>query len=159
MESFRPMRRVKNERSPEEAEELLASARIGFLAVNGDNGYPYAVPVNFFYDREKNALYFHGAKEGQKADSLRVSDKACFTVCGEETPSDDWAPFVTSAVAFGRCRVMPEGEERATALTSLAEKYYPSREAALEEVRKAGNRVAVFELRIEHLTCKRVKEK
>ena len=44
---FRTIRKKKNEISLEAAKELLRSARRGVLAVNGDNGYPYAIPVNY----------------------------------------------------------------------------------------------------------------
>ena len=47
---FREMRRKKNEISIDMAKQLLASSRRGVLAVNGDDGYPYAIPVNYLYD-------------------------------------------------------------------------------------------------------------
>ena len=59
---FRPMRRKNRELSTETAEQLLTKSRRGVLAVNGDDGYPYAVPVNYFYDREAQKIYFHGAR-------------------------------------------------------------------------------------------------
>ena len=50
---FRELRRKKNAITDEAANELLKEARRGVLAVIGDGGYPYAVPVNYLYD-EKN---------------------------------------------------------------------------------------------------------
>ena len=44
---FRPMRRAKQAIPDEAAKRLLQTERRGVLAVNGDLGYPYAVPVNF----------------------------------------------------------------------------------------------------------------
>ncbi len=41
---FRPVRRKKNEMGLEDARKLLHEERRGVLAVNGDDGYPYAVP-------------------------------------------------------------------------------------------------------------------
>ena len=43
---FRKIRRSKKEISAEAAEALLQKSRRGVLAVNGDDGYPYAVPIN-----------------------------------------------------------------------------------------------------------------
>ena len=40
---FRPIRRKKNEISLPAAQQLLREARRGILAVNGDDGYPYAL--------------------------------------------------------------------------------------------------------------------
>ena len=39
-------------------EALLQSNRRGVLAMNGDNGYPYAIPINYFYDCDKKKIYF-----------------------------------------------------------------------------------------------------
>ena len=44
---FRPIRKKKNEISTDEALALLQDSRRGVLAVNGDDGYPYAIPVNY----------------------------------------------------------------------------------------------------------------
>ena len=49
---FRTIRRKAKEIDTEAAKELLESARRGILAVNGDDGYPYAVPINYIYDKE-----------------------------------------------------------------------------------------------------------
>ena len=44
---FRPIRKKKNEISTDEALALLQDSRRGVLAVNGDDGYPYAIPVSY----------------------------------------------------------------------------------------------------------------
>ena len=49
---FRPMRRKKNEISQEAAKQLLQQERRGVFAVNGDDGYPFAIPVNYYYCEE-----------------------------------------------------------------------------------------------------------
>lgn len=47
--------------------------------------------LNYFYDRENRKIYFHGARAGHKVDALRVCDKVCFTVYGNETiREEDW---------------------------------------------------------------------
>lgn len=103
---FRPLRRKKRAITDEEARELLATCKRGVFAVNGDDGYPYAIPVNYFFDAEHNKIYFHGAKAGHKVDALKRDDKVCFTVYGNEWYQDgDWAPYVMSTVVFGRCRL------------------------------------------------------
>ena len=74
------------------------------LAVNGDSGYPYAMPINYFYDENTNKIIFHGAKAGHKVDSLQACDKICFTVYGNETIREKtWAPYLQSVIIFGRC--------------------------------------------------------
>ena len=93
---FRPMRRKAKEISTEAAKRLLCNERRGVFAVNGDDGYPYAIPVNFYYDETNNKIYFHGAAAGHKVDALQVDDKVCFTVYGNETIKEEgtWAPYL-----------------------------------------------------------------
>ena len=45
---FKPVRKKINEIDHSAAEALLQSNRRGILAMNGDNGYPYAIPINYF---------------------------------------------------------------------------------------------------------------
>ena len=47
---FKSIRKKINEIDHSAAEALLQSNRRGILAMNGDNGYPYAIPINYFYD-------------------------------------------------------------------------------------------------------------
>ena len=61
---FREMRR-KNQQLPEdECCRILRTGTSGVLAVAGDDGYPYAVPLSFAHDDGK--LYFHVAKSGHR---------------------------------------------------------------------------------------------
>ena len=157
---FRPIRRKKREIDTAAAEELLRSSRRGILAVNGDDGYPYAVPVNYFYDRDAQKIYFHGSREGHKADALRKCDKVCFTVYGNETiRKEAWAPYMQSVVAFGRCRMLGPDDETTVRLKQFAMKYYPSEQLADETIARSGKAVQLFEIEIEHLSGKEVQEK
>ena len=117
---FKPIRKKINEIDRAATEALLQSNRRGILAMNGDNGYPYAIPINYFYDCDKKKIYFHGAKAGHKVDVLKISDKICFTVYGNERidESEPWAPYVQSAVVFGRCRLLEAGPESIARLKS-----------------------------------------
>ena len=67
---FKPVRKKINEIVHSDAETLLQSNRRGVLAMNGDNGYPYAIPINYFYDCDKKKIYFHGAKAGHKVEAF-----------------------------------------------------------------------------------------
>ena len=157
---FREMRRKKNEIDIKKAESLLQESRRGVLAVNGDDGYPYAIPVNYFYDRDDQKIYFHGARAGHKVDALRACDKVCFTVYGNETIKEEsWAPFMQSTVVFGRCHLLEAGEKATAILKRFAMKYYPNEQMVDEEIAQVGKAVQVFEIEIEHLSGKEVQEK
>ena len=157
---FRPVRKKKNEISAEAAKQLLHTERRGVFAVNGDDGYPFAIPVDYFYDETAGKIYFHGAKSGYKVDALRRCDKVCFTVCGGETIREEaWAPYLRSVVVFGRCRLLEQSPETMALLKRFAMKYYPEEQLADEEIRQDGAAAQLFEIEIHHLSGKEVQEK
>lgn len=157
---FRPMRRANRAISEEAAKQLLQQSRRGVLAVNGDDGYPFAIPVNYFYDPEQGKIYFHGAKTGHKVDALKKSDKVCFTVYGNEHfEPDDWAPYMQSTVVFGRCRLVEDAAQTEARVRELAAKYYPNQEEIDTEVEKSIRGVQLYEITVEHLTGKQIQEK
>ncbi len=157
---FRPIRKKKNDIGVEAAEQLLLQCRRGVLAMSGAEGYPYAVPINFCFDKESYKIYFHGAKAGHKVDSLRAFDKVCFTAYGNETVKEEvWAPFLQSVVVFGRCRLVEPGERATALLKKLAMKYYPEERLADAEIARAGKAAQMFEIKIEHLSGKEVQER
>lgn len=157
---FRPIRRKKNEISDELAKDLLLKSKRGIFSVNGDDGYPYSIPVNYFYDEENGRIYFHGAKVGHKVDALKKSDKVCFTVFGNESfKEDDWAPYVQSTVVFGRCHLIENQTKAIELVRELATKYYPNKDLIEEEIVSYGNAVQMFEIDIEHLSGKMIHEK
>ena len=77
---FRPMRRIKQEIPHEDCVKILSGEKRAVLSVIGDDGYPYGVPINFYYDADTDKVYFHCAKAGHKLDSLLADDKVCLTV-------------------------------------------------------------------------------
>ena len=79
---FRPIRKKKNELSTEDTRQILREAHRGVLAVNGEDGYPYAIPINFIYDETAGRIYFHSSRAGYKLDAIKVRDKVCFTAYG-----------------------------------------------------------------------------
>lgn len=154
------MRRTKRTISDEDARGLLAEGRRATLAVNGDDGYPFAFPIDYRFDADANKIYFHGAKAGQKVDALRHSDKVCLTVMGNERLEDgEWAPYVQSVVVFGRCRLVDDTAKTEAEVRRLALKYYPSAEEVERELEKYLSAVQLYEIEIEHLTGKQVQEK
>ncbi len=134
--------------------------RRGVLAVSGDDNYPYAVPINFYYDENDGKIYFHGSRAGHKADALKNCDKVCFTVWGNETVKEEaWAPFVQSVVVFGRCNPIADPSVAAAKLMQFAMKYYPDEAAANMEIAESGKAVQVYEIAIEHFSGKEIQER
>ena len=158
---FRSMRRKSRETDIETAKQLLRTERRGVFAVNGDDGYPYAVPVNFYYDEDAEKIYFHGAGAGHKFDALQNDNKVCFTVYGNETIKEDeaWAPYMQSVVVFGKCIVLDDMERTIELTRKVAQKYYPDDNFINEEIAKSGKAVRVYEITIEHMSGKQIQEK
>lgn len=156
---FRPMRRFRQLLPEEETIAILKSATSGVLALSGDDGYPYAVPMSYTYREGK--LYFHGAMEGHKIDAVKRSEKASFCVISK----DDIVPaevttYFRSVIAFGRIRLL-EGEEKIAGLRLLIDKYTETPEhvaAGEKEIAEIGHRTVMMEFTIEHLTGKEARE-
>ncbi len=157
---FRPLRKKDNEIGIEAINHVLHTARRGVMAVHGDDGYPYAVPLNYFYDEEAQKIYFHGAHAGHKVDALKACDKVCFTVYGEEMiKAEPWAPFLQSVVVFGRCHLLQSGPETLKLIKRFAMKYFPDEELVDREIAAVGMTAQVYEIDIEHLCGKEVQER
>ena len=157
---FKQIRKKINEIDRNAAEALLQSNRRGILAMNGDNGYPYAIPINYFYEPESEKIYFHGAKAGHKVDALKKDDKVCFTVYGNEKHEEgDWAPYLQSVVIFGRCHLIEDSGITEAKVRELAEKYYPTKEEIDAEIAADIKAVQLYEITIEHMSGKQIHEK
>ncbi|MEI6726623.1 MAG: pyridoxamine 5'-phosphate oxidase family protein [Actinomycetes bacterium] len=151
---FRGMRRKRQDLSETETIAMLQSCTSGVLAVHGDDGYPYAVPLSFAY--EDGRLFFHSAKAGHKIDAIGRSEKASFCViAADDVVQRTFTTHFQSAIVFGRARVLTEDSEKRHALDCLVKKYSPDYlEAADAEIDGEWKRVCAIELAIEHVTGK-----
>ena len=157
MAEFRKMLRFKQQLPDEECITVLQEEWRGVLSVLGDDGYPYGVPLDFYYEDGK--IYFHGAGEGHKMDAIRRCDKASFCVWDKGYRREgEWALNIRSVIAFGRVREITDPEDIIRLVRKIGRKYYPTVEGVEEEIRKAGSRVHILELSIEHMTGKLVNE-
>lgn len=157
---FRAIKKKKSIINTDDMDLILKNARRGVIAVNGDNGYPYAIPINYLYDSSAQKIYFHGARTGHKVDSILACDKVCFVVYGNEIIKEEaWAPFMQSVVVFGRCHLLENSSETMMLLKRFAMKYYPNEQLVDDEIARAGKATQLFEIEIEHLSGKEVQER
>lgn len=159
---FRKIRKSKNELNAKKCKELLKICKRGVLSLNGDDGYPYGIPINYYYDEENNSIFFHGAKSavGHKKDALKRSDKVSFTIIGpEEIRKEAWAPFVCSVIVFGNCKIIEDREIALDKIKKFALKYYPNMELVEEEINKSFDAVDMFCIKVEHMSGKEVQER
>ena len=158
---FRKMRRAEKKAIPnEETIRLLQESKRGVLAVTGDDDYPYAVPINYYYDAAAGKIYFHSSLAGHKVDAMKRNPKICFMVYGEPKIKDlDWAPYVKSVVVFGKAQPVADSEKKRTVLKTFAMKYYPEESMVDQEIADTGRAVQLYEIDIEYITGKEVQER
>jgi len=157
---FREMRRFKQQLDEALAMDVLEAGRRGTLAVLADDGYPYTVPLNYWYDREHQCVYFHGAGEGQKIDAVRRCDKASFNVLSDPyREGEDWWYQFNSITLFGRVTIVVDADERKKALTAIGLKYYPDHDSAMHAVEKHIGHITILRFQIEHMSGKHINEK
>lgn len=157
---FRKVRKIKNELDEKTTKEVLKKAPRGVLALNGDDGFPYGLPLNFYYDEDNNTLYFHGTKTGYKIDCIEKSPKASFTALLEEGVSDDgWSKNVSSVVAYGLLEEIEDSDFARDALEKLAQKYYPSEDLVEENIKANFKNTKMLAFHISYMTGKKVNER
>lgn len=157
--SFRDMRRFRQQLSREECEAILRRGTSGVLAVTGDDGWPYSVPLSYVY--EEGALLFHCAAAGHKLDALRRDGRACFCVIDQDRVlPEKYTTAYRSVVAFGAVTVLEEEKELRRGGEALGRKYYPQGTARELEKEISGSlgRMVILRMDIAHMTGKEGRE-
>ena len=154
MNEFRDMRRKRQQLSESESVCILQKATSGTLALLGDNGYPYAVPISYVYHEGK--LYFHSALAGHKVDAIRQCDKASFCVIEQDdVQPKKYTTFFRSVIAFGRIHIIEDEAEKLSTARMLGNSYNPNDDESLKKEIESGlSRMLMIRFDIEHLTGK-----
>ena len=155
---FREMRRKKQYLSEEECIAILQRGSHCVLALSGDDGYPYSVPVSYAYEDGK--LYMHGAMEGHKIDSIRRSDKVSFSVVDQDlNVPPELTIYFRSVIGFGRARILENEDEIRHCARLVGAKYSPGYESKAEaSIARQLHHMGCIEITIEHLTGKQAIE-
>ena len=156
---FRELARIKQKISEDECVEVLTNTLRGVLSVQGDDGYPYGVPMNHYYNPEDGRIYFHSGKKGHKIDSILRCDKASFTVFDEGWRREgEWALNIRSVIVFGRIEIVEDAEMICGISRQLSYKFTEDEAYIEHEIRKSGAKTFMFALVPEHMTGKLVNE-
>lgn len=157
---FREVARKKQALTKDRCIEILKAELRGVLSVLGDDGYPYGMPMNHWYNEEDGCLYFHSGKVGHKIDAMQANGKASFCVMDSGTKAaDDWALDFNSVIVFGRLEIV-EDHERAIEMTRQLSYHFTDDRAYVDrEIEQSARNTLCFRLRPEHITGKRVNEK
>ncbi len=148
------MRRKRQQLSSEECVAVLEKMTSGVLAINEENGYPYAVPLSYVY--VDNKIYFHSAVKGHKIDLLKKNCNVSFCVIGQDCViPEEFTTYFQSVIVFGKARILMDDSEKMSALRKLGDKYSSGQPEALsKEINKGFNHLLMIELTIEHMTGK-----
>lgn len=148
-DSFRPIRRADHALSADDGWDILERNKYGMFAVNGDNGYPYSVPMFYVIIDEK--VYIHGTVgPSHRTESIARDNKFCFTV--SELDGDGTSG--RSVVIMGSA--IPREDMRAQVLLASAKKFFPTRDvpAATAAIEPKVSGIEAYELQIAHFTVK-----
>lgn len=155
---FREMRRKNQQLSVAESEAILNSCTSGVLAVSGDEGYPYAVPLSYVYS--DNKLYFHCARSGHKLDAVQNCSKASFCVIAkDDILPEKYTTLFKSVIVFGKIRILKTAEEMEAPIKILTRKYVENDENGIQkEFDQFKNNMYMLCFEIEHISGKQCRE-
>jgi len=156
---FREMNRKKQQLSNEDCIQLLKSEPRGVLSLMGDDGYPYGLPIDHWYNDADGCLYFHSGKRGHKIDAIRSCEKASFCVMDQGFRREgEWALNIKSVIVFGRIQILEDQAQAIDITRQLSFKYTDDADFIEREIRESGKNVLVFRLTPQHITGKLVNE-
>ncbi len=157
---FREVARKKQVLPFEECLEILKGQLRGVLAVNGDDGYPYAMPLNHYYDEKDGCLYFHGGKKGHRIDALRKDPRASYCVMDEGRKlSGEWWLTFRSVIVFGKVELIEDEAVICDIAERLSHRFTDDDGYIKEEIENSAANTMLLKMIPEHITGKIVREK
>ena len=157
---FRELTKKSKQLPNDDCIQILQSEKRGVLAVNGDNGFPYAIPMNHYYDPDDGCIYFHcGKQNGHRSDALAHSDKVsfCVTAQGEQSP-DGWAFWMRSVIVFGQMEIIDDPAEITRIAAALSRKFTQDEVYIENEIARYAKATLLLKLVPAHICGKLVLE-
>ena len=115
---FGEMRRKKQALPLEACEKILERGTSGVLALEGEEGYPYAVPLSYYY--EKGKIFFHCGKRGYKIEALKRNEKVSFCVIDQDQIiPEEYTTYFRSVIVLERSVFWKEKRKKEGPLKSL----------------------------------------
>lgn len=156
---FREVARKKQSLTKERIIEILKTEKRGVLSVLGDGGYPYGVPINYWYNEKNGKIYFHSGKTGHKVDAIKSHNKVSFCVYDKGFQNEgEWAFNISSVIVFGKMQIVEDYDKAMEICRSLSLKYTSDLPYIEDEIKKFGKATLCYELCPEHITGKIVNE-
>lgn len=156
---FRELARKSKQLSNEESIALLKNETRGILSVIGDDGYPYGMPMNHWYNEEDGAIYFHCGKTGHRIDAIRACNKVSFCTVDQGLRREgEWAFLVKSVIVFGHVQLVDDVEMITDIAKKLSHKFTQDDAYIQREIESFAHETMLIRLVPEHICGKWVME-
>ena len=156
---FRDLTRKHKQLPQDECIRILTEEKRGILSVNGDDGYPYGMPMNHFYNSEDGCIYFHCGKGGHRNDSLEKCGKVSFCVHDKGYTKDgEWALNIKSVIVFGKMEIIDDMDSIVRITEKLSHKFTNDDEYIQKEIKGFASKTLLLRLVPEHICGKLVNE-
>ena len=143
----------------EDCVQVLNSQTRGVLSVQGDDGYPYGMPMNHWYNEEDGRIYFHCGMAGYRLEALRRNDKVSFCTYDQGYRKEgEWAWNVKSVIVFGRMEILNDIDQIREITTRLSHKFTQDDTYIQREIAAAADHTLLLCLTPEHICGKLVNE-
>ncbi len=156
---FRELQRKKQKLSAEECIRILCEEKRGVLSVIGEDGYPYGMPMNHFYNSEDGKIYFHSGKSGHRCDALKKENKASFCVYDSGyREAGEWALHIKSVIIFGKMEMIEDLEQISKISALLSRKFTADEGYIQAEIEQHARHTLLLALTPEQICGKIVEE-
>ena len=148
------MRRKDREKDEAFALAVLENCEYATLATVNPDGTPYCIPISPVLSGKN--IYFHCALEGMKLDNIGHNANVCISAVGHtKLVPDKFTTEFESAVAFGKCVLVNNEDEKIHALRLICEKYAKSNLVNFDNaIKRSLSRTGIGRITIDSITGK-----
>jgi nitroimidazol reductase NimA-like FMN-containing flavoprotein (pyridoxamine 5'-phosphate oxidase superfamily) len=148
------MRRKDLALTQEETFALIDANEYAVLCLSDPDGLPYGVPMD--YVRRGDSLYFHGAKEGRKVDSMRGNPRACAVIVGDtQVVPEKFGRKYQSAIVEGSIELLDDPDIKREVMTWVVESRSPGfQEKGQLVIDRMLDRVMIYKMIMETVSGK-----
>jgi len=161
MEHYHALRRKEKEiKDPAEQKAILAAAKYVTIAMcRGDE--PYLVTLSHGYDAERNAVYFHCAREGKKIGILKANNRVWGQAIVDRGYVDGRCDHLFASVQFhGRVSFVEDEAEKRHALATMIRQLERDPDRVMADQVNAASvaRVHIGRIDLDYLSGKRAEK-
>lgn len=148
--------RTRTIEEQEQIEAVIRECKVCYLAMNGRDGIPYVVPMNFGY--ENNVFYLHSGPEGKKLELLAADNRVRLIMnTGEELTFQhpdvacSYSMVSKSVMCTGKVEFIENFDEKIKALDIMI-RHYTQRSFGYSA--PAVKHIRILRIAAENITCK-----